>query len=281
MNSTHNPWNDVIEFQTKVLGLPKRPVLGALTGPQLDAAFECLVEEVKEIGDGLIANDGTEVADGLADLIYFAYGFAYKLGLPFPAIWDLVHKANMQKVLGVTHRGVSGDAMKPDGWRDPKHEIAKMLHAVSKHGDLSNAPERPSIQVTMMRMALALADRATCDKLHVGCVLTDFSNRVLSAGYNGPASSRPHCDGSCFSGCRATHAESNAIISCHAPSREIHNCYTTWSPCMACCKQLVQTGCQNIWFINESDEHDKAKEFWLEDSGRTQRGWHTLTVNEP
>lgn len=140
----------------------------------------------------------------------------------------------------------------------------------------------------MLSMAANLATLATCCKLQVGCVLTDKRGRVLSAGYNGPASKRPHCDGNLHSGqsacnrfCQATHAESNAIISCFAPKESIYACYTTWSPCMACCKQLVQTGCRRIVFAYESPEHADAREFWMENAAFEGRSWERFSSSAP
>lgn len=133
---------------------------------------------------------------------------------------------------------------------------------------------------TMLRMASNLASLATCCKLQVGCVLTDMRGRVLSAGFNGPASMRPHCTGNldneqdpCHKFCQATHAESNAIISCRAPAHEIHTCYVTWSPCVACCKQLVQTGCKRIVFLFESAEVEDARQFWIRAAAHEHRLW--------
>jgi dCMP deaminase len=143
---------------------------------------------------------------------------------------------------------------------------------------------RPDLTAVLLSMASVLATRATCVKLSVGCILTDFSGRILSAGYNGPASGRPHCSGwskvndPCRLHCQATHAESNAIISCHAHANEIYRCYTTWSPCVACCKQLVQTGCREIYFLNKSEEHDQAQDFWTRYTSE-QRTWHHYETN--
>ena len=119
--------------------------------------------------------------------------------------------------------------------------------------------KRLPLDQVMLSMAAVISQRATCKKLAVGCILTDRSGRILSAGYNGAASGRPHCiDTPCIGACEATHAESNTIISCHAPRSQIYTCYTTWSPCLHCCKQLIQTGCIEIVFGEKSDEYAQA-----------------------
>lgn len=123
---------------------------------------------------------------------------------------------------------------------------------------------RPTVDQLMLTIATMLATRATCKKLAVGCVLTDERGRILSAGYNGVAAGRPHCTtiDPCVGRCWATHAESNALLSCYAPRADIHVCYVTHSPCVACCKQLIQTGCQKIVFLQASEEVADARDFW-------------------
>jgi len=53
---------------------------------------------------------------------------------------------------------------------------------------------RPSIDDTMMAIAMALSLRATCYKAKVGCVLCDKQGRILSAAYNGVSRGEPHCN---------------------------------------------------------------------------------------
>lgn len=123
---------------------------------------------------------------------------------------------------------------------------------------------RPTVEQVMMAVALILAQRSTCDKLAVGCVLTDSRGRILSAGYNGTPHGKLECypDWLCRDRCMATHAESNAIISCYADREKIHTCYVNYSPCVACAKQLIQTGCKVIVHGHKSEEYDAMKIFW-------------------
>ena len=69
-----------------------------------------------------------------------------------------------------------------------------------------------------MDMARKVAERSTCDRAHVGCVLVR-DNRVLATGYNGSVSGMQHCDDVGHDvvneHCKRTiHAEMNAIIQC-------------------------------------------------------------------
>src|SRR6478609_210045 len=65
-----------------------------------------------------------------------------------------------------------------------------------------------------IQIASLIAQRGTCLRLNVGCVIVK-DNRVITSGYNGPLKHAPHCsDKICNteSACeRAIHAEANAI----------------------------------------------------------------------
>ena len=82
---------------------------------------------------------------------------------------------------------------------------------------------RPALDTTMIAIAQILAQRATCSKLAVGCVLTDRQGRILATGYNGVPRGCPHCiDVPCPGAnapagadlCEAVHAEQNALLQC-------------------------------------------------------------------
>jgi predicted HAD superfamily Cof-like phosphohydrolase len=61
-------------------------------------------------------------ADALVDLVYVVLGTAAMMGLPWDKLWDDVHRANMTKVKGVTHRnmGFGADIAKPANWVGPQ-----------------------------------------------------------------------------------------------------------------------------------------------------------------
>ena len=138
---------------------------------------------------------------------------------------------------------------------------------------------RPGIDEVMLSIADALSRRATCKKLAVGCVLVDINFRIIGTGYNGVPSGWQHCteDAPCEGSCLATHAESNALLSCN-PTRRPYVCYTTYSPCLACCKQLIQSGCRSIVFVRKSSEHDEACLYWSMEEGNTWYQYKGKTV---
>lgn len=148
---------------------------------------------------------------------------------------------------------------------------------------------RPSLDEWALSLALVTAKRATCKRRQVGCVLLSSRGHVLATGYNGVATGLPHCtdydndpvylctglyavSGSNLDGCHAIHAEQNALLQC----RDIHNirsAYVTCSPCITCCKLLLNTSCERIVF-NEEYAHPTARKLW-EASGRR---WEQFVV---
>jgi predicted HAD superfamily Cof-like phosphohydrolase len=126
-SSSNSLFDDVAEFQVKILGIAAIMEPKFLESNDFEDAIYCLNEEIDELQDAQEIRDIVGVADALADLIYFALGTAYKMGLPFNEIWDAVHRTNMSKVRGITKRGHTCDARKPDGWVGPEAEIHKLI----------------------------------------------------------------------------------------------------------------------------------------------------------
>jgi len=91
-----------------------------LTKRKLMERIECLQEELDEFELACQSQDASLQADALIDLVYFAKGTAVMLGLPWQQLWDDVHRANMAKIRGISHRGHKVDCIKPHGWIAPK-----------------------------------------------------------------------------------------------------------------------------------------------------------------
>lgn len=136
---------------------------------------------------------------------------------------------------------------------------------------------RPTKEETMLRLADTLAERSTCARRKVGCVLTDKYGRVLSMGHNGVSIGQPHCiDKPCIGAdkksgegldlCQAIHAEQNALMFCNDVMK-IESCYVTASPCITCVKMLLNTSCKFVVF-REVYPHWEAQRLWT-DAGRT------------
>ena len=96
---------------------------------QLELRRRLLAEEVGELADAEAADDTAGVADALADIVYIALGTADLLGIPFDAVFDEVHRANMSK-LGADGRPVlraDGKVLKGPGYTPP--DVAGVLAA--------------------------------------------------------------------------------------------------------------------------------------------------------
>lgn len=106
-----------------------------------------------------------------------------------------------------------------------------------------------------MEIAEKVADRSTCDRAFVGCVLVNDDNRIVSTGYNGSVSGNPHCDevghtmrdGHCIA---TIHAEMNALLYCAREGISVKGCkaYVTHFPCLNCTKALIQAGIREIFY---------------------------------
>jgi dCMP deaminase len=118
---------------------------------------------------------------------------------------------------------------------------------------------RPDWHDYFLRIAEVVALRSTCDRARVGCVITQ-DNRIISTGYNGAPSGKPHCDdvghdmqnGHCV---RTTHAEvsalSQVIVQEASPCISNAVVYCTHAPCADCYQWLMRWGVQHIYYRRE------------------------------
>lgn len=110
---------DVHQFHTKFQQL-RQEVPVHLTERKLKERSDFMQEELNEFIEACKTQNLAGQADALIDLVYVAKGTAVMLGLPWAQLWDDVHRANMAKVVGMTHRGNLVDVRKPAGWVGPK-----------------------------------------------------------------------------------------------------------------------------------------------------------------
>lgn len=127
--------------------------------------------------------------------------------------------------------------------------------------------KRPSWDEYFLKVAMLVSERATCPRMHCGCVLVR-DRQILSTGYNGSIPGDKHCeddgciivDNHCI---RTIHAEMNAILQCssHGISTHGSTAYITNMPCTNCSKALITSGIKEIVIF--SDYHDTlAEEFF-------------------
>ena len=113
--------------------------------------------------------------------------------------------------------------------------------------------ERPSWNNIWKRFALDIAKRSPDSKFQVGAVIVSNDNtQVLALGYNGDQKGGPNCRDSLETGRSGfIHAEVNALIKCDFNNPKIKKMYLTHSPCPVCAKCIVNSGIEQVLYIND------------------------------
>ncbi len=136
---------------------------------------------------------------------------------------------------------------------------------------------RPSFESIYMRLALSLAERSTCRRLQVGCVITSSDYRsVYAVGYNGSAAGGPNdCDRHGEEGvgnCGCIHAEQNAVINCTVSREAQKVVFCTNLPCVHCAKFLINMGgVSHVYYAKDYRLHDALD--WLKNAGIPYTHW--------
>ena len=128
---------------------------------------------------------------------------------------------------------------------------------------------RPDIDEYFLKVALVVAERATCRRHHVGAVAAR-DKHILATGYNGAAAGLKDClelgclrdelnipSGTRHEICRGIHAEQNVIIqaSLHGVSLEDSTIYCTHTPCVLCAKMLVNARIKRFVSFSRYDDN--------------------------
>ena len=126
---------------------------------------------------------------------------------------------------------------------------------------------RPNWDEYFLKLAMLASERATCPRMHCGCVLVK-DREVVATGYNGSIPGDAHCedvgclvvDNHCV---RTNHAEMNAIVQAAKKGHIIDGgtAYVTNMPCTTCAKALIAAGVKRV--VVFSDYHSTlATEFF-------------------
>lgn len=114
---------------------------------------------------------------------------------------------------------------------------------------------RKSRDIVNMEIAEIIAQRGTCERGHVGCVITK-DGRIVATGYNSSPSNILHCedvgcsigaDGGCT---RTVHAEAGAISFAARKGIRLEGStmYVTLQPCKECAKLIINSGVARVCF---------------------------------
>lgn len=126
---------------------------------------------------------------------------------------------------------------------------------------------RPSRDNVLMESARLWAQRSTCTRASVGCIISRDS-RILVSGYNGAPAGMAHCDHSCDCGhqprcvnkCRSlqpctnvVHAEGNALAFAakYGVATDGATIHTTRIPCTACAGLIINAGITRVVWDEE------------------------------
>ena len=107
------------------------------------------------------------------------------------------------------------------------------------------------------------AERSSCDRLHVGCLLVK-DNRIVSQGYNGFLPGCPHKSVVRNNHEQATvHAEQNALCDCakRGVSCAESIAYVTHYPCIICARLLLAAGIKEIKYLHDYKNDELVKVF--------------------
>ncbi len=135
----------------------------------------------------------------------------------------------------------------------------------TKHGR-----DRPTWDDYFMTVALSVASRASCIKIHSGAVIVK-DKRILSTGYNGFPPGMESCfeKGECRKDslgikwdqkntghCFTVHAEVNALLQVAGRDMRGGTLYTVLYPCADCAKNIAGAGIAEIVYLRSYKEKD-------------------------
>ena len=123
--------------------------------------------------------------------------------------------------------------------------------------------ERLSWDEYFAKIVDVTAERSSCDRLHVGCLLVK-DNRIVSQGYNGFLPGCPHKSVVRDNHEQATvHAEQNALCDCakRGVSCAESIAYVTHYPCIICARLLLAAGIKEIKYLHDYKNDELVKVF--------------------
>jgi dCMP deaminase len=139
-------------------------------------------------------------------------------------------------------------------------------------GRLLSNVQRPGWDQYFMDIARVVASRSNCMKRKVAAVIVR-DKRIISTGYNGtPRGTKncneggcPRCNNMAASGtsldeCLCSHGEENAIVqaSYHGVSLKDATIYSTFAPCLMCCKMIINSGIREVVYNLDYPLNDSA-----------------------
>ena len=150
--------------------------------------------------------------------------------------------------------------------------------------------QRPNWDQLYMTMCYLVGMRSRDEHTHVGSVIVDSDNVLVSTGYNSyPRNIEPDPEGK-----RASreggekyywmeHAERNAIYNAARRGTVLKGCrlYVPWTPCCDCARGIIQTGISEVIIHKNGEDfyNQNTSGQWLESHKRTQEMFKEAGVN--
>lgn len=100
-----------------------------------------------------------------------------------------------------------------------------------------------------MQIAELTAQRSTCARLKVGCVIANAElTNIVSFGYNGPGRALPNgCTSETPGACGCLHAEENALIKAPYDAGPLV-LFTTTLPCSNCAQRILNSRVTAVYY---------------------------------
>ena len=141
-------------------------------------------------------------------------------------------------------------------------EINEFMSLISHIKDVKY---RPDWNEYFMSVAYILAKRSSCERLQVGCVITN-DNRIITTGYNGHIKGSPHLSIIVDGHEQMTiHAETNAITDAANRGSSLKNsiAYVTHYPCINCTKNLISAGIKEVIYAEDYKNNELCDKLFL------------------
>lgn len=126
-------------------------------------------------------------------------------------------------------------------------DFTQIYHYIEKNN-------RPSFSDIFMDLAKNLANRSTCSRKKVGCVISSIDySQIYGIGYNGSYKGGPnYCDSTEPGNCGCLHAEDNALLKTNVGSEVPKIMYITMIPCKTCAKRIINKGgFKTVYYLEE------------------------------
>lgn len=151
------------------------------------------------------------------------------------------------------------------------------MEQINNNHELMKRPEWDQLYITMCYL---VGMRSRDNHTHVGAVVVDSDNVLVSTGYNSlPRFIEPDEDGKRMSRENGEkyfwmeHAERNAIYNAARRGTVLKKCkiYVPWTPCPDCARAIIQTGMDEVIIHKNGQEfYDKhTNGNWVESYART------------